>query len=90
MVTRETLCGVMWRIAPMGTTQVYYAGLTADGTQARVHGAGQREKWARRPLLVSPADVFFDREEARAEYRARHKVALAADPYASRNVTRSA
>ena len=69
MLPPGTKCGPVWRIAPMGTTQVYLTQLFAD--QARVHGLGQLSRWAKQAMTVHADDLFLTKPEALAEYRRR-------------------
>jgi hypothetical protein len=73
-----------WRIAPCGTREVYVTHLSA--LTARVHSRVGRG-WAKQPMHIARTDLFDTREEARAEYRRRRQAALAADPFASLNLT---
>lgn len=77
--------GPAWRIAPMGTTEVYLVRI--EGSVAKVCSRVGTHGWAKRPMLIAAADVFPDRAAARAEYRRRYQAALAADPAASRDVS---
>lgn len=77
--------GPAWRIAPAGTQQVYL--LRLEGKTASVCGPGIKRRWSERSMTVASADLFRTKAEAQAEYRRRRAVALAADPYASLNLT---
>ncbi len=80
-----TLAQPVWRIAPMGVTRVYFHGLR--DAVARVSSRGVTMTWSLQSMLVSPADLFMLKKDARAEYQRRKRVALARDPHASTNVT---
>ena len=67
------LAGPVWRIAPCGTTQVYFN--RADGDRALVNSRGQIMRWAKQPMWVALDDLFETRVAARAEHRRRKDVA---------------
>lgn len=84
MSSNNLQIGPVWRIAPSGTTQVYLSKVHGDGT-ASVHSAGQKSRWAIKPMKVAVIDLFADRTVAREEYR-RRLVAVRDYPTARPNV----
>lgn len=62
--------GPCWRVAPVGTTEVYLNHYQQDGS-AVVSSQGVNGRWAKQPIIVDGDDLFADRASARAEYRAR-------------------
>jgi len=62
--------GPAWRIAPVGTTEIYLLRYNPEG-HAIVCSRGQRQRWAKVPMTIDARDVFATREQARAEYRRR-------------------
>ena len=86
MLTKGTLSGPVWRIAPLGCVQVFYIRLSRDNC-AIVAPRGFKETWARKALEVPLRDLFVDELEARTEYSVRKATALARDPLASLNLS---
>ncbi len=86
MLTKGTMSGPVWRIAPLGCVQVFYVRLSRDNC-AIVAPRGFKETWARKALEVPLKDLFVTEEEARVEYAVRKGAALARDPHASLNLS---
>jgi hypothetical protein len=61
--------GPAWRVAPGGSTEVYFDRILPDGV-ARVFSHGY-SGWAKRPMLIPAEDVFETKAEALAEFRRR-------------------
>jgi hypothetical protein len=65
--------GPCWRIAPAGTMRCYLNRWNPDGTASVSNRVGSG--WAKAPMTVASADLFPDRDSARAEYRRRRALA---------------
>ena len=74
MIPDDTKSGAVWRCAPGGTTEVYFLSRLGDDW-ALVCGQGVKSRWARKPMAVLMASLFYTREEAREEFRRRKREA---------------
>lgn len=86
MITKGTLAGPVWRIAPLGCVPVFFIRLSRDNC-ATVAPRGHSGAWAHKALDVPLRDLFVDELECRTEYSVRKAAALARDPLASLNLT---